>query len=229
MTAHVATRPDVTAFLDGVRDLVLPELRTVLARLDPRLAAASGERVELLHPALAVLAAEAVGGSGATAVPGAVAVELVHRSLGHDDIEVIDALRSLAFDLLTGRPARMLSAAMRAQSAFLEQPRQGLDEYRATAMAKTGALMSAALAIGAESAGGRPEEIAVLAQVGQHLGVAVQCVDEVPGSRSETLRQEAVRQIDRVGVLLAGLPMPAAVRDQFTALCEALVSRSERR
>jgi len=40
-----------------------------------------------LRPALAILSAEAVGALGATAVPGAVAVELVHNfSLVHDDI-----------------------------------------------------------------------------------------------------------------------------------------------
>ena len=40
-----------------------------------------------LRPALAILSAEAVGAAGATAVPGAVATELVHNfSLVHDDI-----------------------------------------------------------------------------------------------------------------------------------------------
>ena len=45
-------------------------------------------------PALVLLCAEAVGGSGLTAVPAAVAVELVHNfSLLHDDVLDRDAAR----------------------------------------------------------------------------------------------------------------------------------------
>ena len=47
-----------------------------------------------LRPALAILSAEAVGAAGATAVPGAVATELVHNfSLVHDDIIDGDTMR----------------------------------------------------------------------------------------------------------------------------------------
>jgi geranylgeranyl diphosphate synthase type I len=47
-----------------------------------------------LRPALAVLSAEAVGAPGSTAVPGAVATELVHNfSLVHDDIIDGDTIR----------------------------------------------------------------------------------------------------------------------------------------
>jgi geranylgeranyl diphosphate synthase type I len=289
LTVHADTRPDVTAFLDGVRALVLPELRTVVARLDPRLAA--GGQGTLLHPALTVLAAEALGGSGPSVVSGAVAVELVHNGTLVPDTVVGDALRALALELLaeheSRRPARMLSVALRDQVSgqdrdrrFRDRPWQGadavgVDEYRAMAMAKTGALMSAALAIGAELAGGGPEVITILAQVGQHLGLASQCVADVLGIRGDVregrktlpvlaalagpdgrqlaelladpertepvlrraatlvewsggrvlAQREAVRQIDRVRELLACVPMPAAVRDQFAALCEALVGR----
>ena len=47
-----------------------------------------------LRPALAILSAEAVGAPGSTAVPGAVATELVHNfSLVHDDIIDGDTIR----------------------------------------------------------------------------------------------------------------------------------------
>lgn len=223
MTAHVETKSDV----DGLRGLVLPELRTAVARLDPWLAEMArhhfgrcvDDQAELFHSALTVLAAEAFGGSGLSAVPGAVAVELAHNAtLIHNDIichtelrrgrpalwhrfgiapaiMAGDALRALAFELLAEhdnrRLARMLGAAMR-------------DLVSGQAMTRTGALMSAALAIGAELGGGGPEMVAILAQVGQHLGL---------------------RQIDHAHEMLACVPMPAAVRDQFAALCDAIVER----
>jgi hypothetical protein len=104
----------------------------------------------------------------------------------------------------------------------------GIDEYRAMAMAKTGALMSAALAIGAELAGGGPEAVAILAQVGQHLGLASQVMDDVPGALIERSggRALAQREIDHARELLAVVAMPAVVRDQFAALCEGLVERA---
>lgn len=81
-----------------MRDLVEPALRAAIARLDP----ISCEQVEYhlgwrdkdnaasgkgLRPRLALLGAAAVGADAAVAVPGAVAVELVHNySLLHDDL-----------------------------------------------------------------------------------------------------------------------------------------------
>ncbi len=54
-------------------------------------AAAGGKRI---RPSLCLLAAEALGGSAASAMPGAVAVELVHNfSLVHDEIQDRDAER----------------------------------------------------------------------------------------------------------------------------------------
>lgn len=53
-----------------------------------------GDGGKALRPALVLLAAEAVGGSSAVAVPAAVAVELVHNfSLLHDDVMDRDATR----------------------------------------------------------------------------------------------------------------------------------------
>jgi geranylgeranyl diphosphate synthase type I len=90
------------SILDRSRTSVAPALRSAVARLDPwcrrvaeyhfgwcdeagePLASAGGKAV---RPALALLAAEAVGGGVDAALPGAVAVELVHNfSLLHDDL-----------------------------------------------------------------------------------------------------------------------------------------------
>jgi geranylgeranyl diphosphate synthase type I len=136
--------------------LVEPVLRKVIGQLDPLLrtpaefhfgwtdvdgtpaAANNGKRV---RPALAVLGAEAVGGDAEAAIPGAVAIELVHNfSLIHDDIMdgdrmrrhrrtvwdvygvadaiiVGDALQTLAYDVLLGDPGPAQLAAARRLTA----------------------------------------------------------------------------------------------------------------
>lgn len=94
--------PDALESLERCRDLVQPALHDAVGRLHPsvgRMASFAfgwcdvdgvrrgGGGGKGLRPALAVLCAEAVGGSAADAVAGAVAVELVHAfSLVHDDI-----------------------------------------------------------------------------------------------------------------------------------------------
>ena len=93
---------DVDAVLRRVRGLVDPAARAEVDRLDNRLmrhiagyqmgfvdaaGAPSNAGGKAIRPAFAVLAAEAVGGDAAAAVPAAVAVELVHNfSLLHDDV-----------------------------------------------------------------------------------------------------------------------------------------------
>ena len=88
--------------LDHGRAVTTPALRAAVARLDPLCGLAAsyhfgwcdehGRPVEqpagkAIRPALALLAADAVGAPAETAVPGAVAVELVHNfSLLHDDL-----------------------------------------------------------------------------------------------------------------------------------------------
>jgi geranylgeranyl diphosphate synthase type I len=88
--------------LDRSRGFVAPALRRAVERLDPftRLVVSyhlgwsdqHGQPIEAnpgktLRPALALLAAEAVAGRPEPALPGAVAVELVHNfSLLHDDL-----------------------------------------------------------------------------------------------------------------------------------------------
>jgi len=88
--------------LDTTRAFVEPALRAAVGRLDPwsyRVTAyhlgwcdedgqpTVGSGGKAIRPAMALLAAQAVGGLAGSAVPGAVAVELVHNfSLLHDDL-----------------------------------------------------------------------------------------------------------------------------------------------
>ena len=104
---HEPSAPDV---LKRCRELVRPALVEAVGRLHPwtgEMAAYAlgwadtagtpdpgGSEGKGVRQALAVLGAEAAGADGADAVPGAVAVELVHTfSLLHDDIMDADALR----------------------------------------------------------------------------------------------------------------------------------------
>lgn len=114
--ANTASSQANTASLRGLPgevgdalELVVPALRAAVAELDPATRDVvsyhfgwtdqHGNRVadgggKTLRPALAVLCAQAVGADPATAVPGAVAVELVHNfSLLHDDVMDGDAKR----------------------------------------------------------------------------------------------------------------------------------------
>lgn len=108
------------------RDLVEPSLQTAVDRLDPqsrRLAryhfgwidadgnacAAGGGKA--VRPAFALLSAQAVGAAASIAVPGAVAVELVHNfSLLHDDLMDGDVERRHRATVwaLWGAPAALL-------------------------------------------------------------------------------------------------------------------------
>ena len=88
--------------LDRVRLLTIPALRAAVDRLEPSIArvaayhlgwvdaegnAMAGNGGKAVRPALAVLSAEAVAADAEVALPGAVAVELVHNfSLLHDDL-----------------------------------------------------------------------------------------------------------------------------------------------
>jgi geranylgeranyl diphosphate synthase, type I len=88
--------------LDRVRLLTMPALRAAVDRLEPSIArvaayhlgwvdaegnAMAGNGGKAVRPALAMLSAEAVAADAEVALPGAVAVELVHNfSLLHDDL-----------------------------------------------------------------------------------------------------------------------------------------------
>src|SRR6266540_1648476 len=90
------------AILDRARVLTAPALRAAVARLEPSIAKVAayhlgwvdvegrpvaGNGGKAVRPALAVLSAEAVDAPAEVALPGAVAVELVHNfSLLHDDL-----------------------------------------------------------------------------------------------------------------------------------------------
>ncbi|MGH3941030.1 MAG: polyprenyl synthetase family protein [Pseudonocardiaceae bacterium] len=101
MTVDVSTAPRA---LGLARDAVVPAMRAIVARLDDTSAAIAsyhlgwtdadgtptlGDGGKAIRPALVTLSAQAAGASAADqiAIPGAVAVELVHNfSLLHDDL-----------------------------------------------------------------------------------------------------------------------------------------------
>ncbi len=104
--AQVTTVPEV---MTRARDLVAPAMRRSVDLLNSELRdiaayhlgwvdanghATGSDGGKGLRPALAVLSAEAIGAPGASGVPGAVAIELVHNySLIHDDVMDVDRER----------------------------------------------------------------------------------------------------------------------------------------
>jgi geranylgeranyl diphosphate synthase type I len=106
-----------------------------------------------------------------------------------------DALQVLALDVLaaSGHPTavdgvRMLGAAVQelieGQSADMSFERRtdvGLDECRTMAMAKTGALLGCACALGASFGGGQLDQVRRLRRFGADLGLAFQHVDDLLG------------------------------------------------
>ena len=110
MTAVQPSPPaSVLELLARSRDLVEPELRQAVARLDDHTSLVAsyhlgwcdehgrptgGGSGKAIRPGLSLLVAEAVCGSPEPAVPGGVAVELIHNfSLIHDDLMDRDAQR----------------------------------------------------------------------------------------------------------------------------------------
>jgi geranylgeranyl diphosphate synthase type I len=101
--AHGKTTSQSPAHMtERARAMTEPVLREMIGLLDPWLALVTGYHMgwwdrhgaltqvnasKMLRPALCILAAEAVGAPAPAAIPGAVAVELLHNfSLIHDDI-----------------------------------------------------------------------------------------------------------------------------------------------
>ncbi len=100
--AGTAARPTVPGILDRTRARVRPALQAAVEHIgDERMRQIAGYQMgwvdadgrvtdsggKSIRPALTVLSAEAVGGDAESAVPPAVAVELVHNfSLLHDDV-----------------------------------------------------------------------------------------------------------------------------------------------
>ncbi|NYV78093.1 polyprenyl synthetase family protein, partial [Streptomyces sp. UH6] len=112
MSASVTGPATVSGFprLDWVEELVLPALREAVSALPAAESRVAGyhrgwcdaygvpvtDRAagKLVRPALTLLSAAAVGADPGAAVPGAVAVEMVHDfTLLHDDVMDGDALR----------------------------------------------------------------------------------------------------------------------------------------
>ena len=103
------SRVAAPAVLDRARTIVTPALRAAVTRLSPELRLpaeyhlgwvdldgrpATGSSGKHVRAALALLSAAAVGADETVAVPGAVAIELVHNfSLLHDDVIDVDRER----------------------------------------------------------------------------------------------------------------------------------------
>jgi geranylgeranyl diphosphate synthase, type I len=106
-----------------------------------------------------------------------------------------DSLAALASQVLLDDPtpahvraARCLAdatqamiAGQSADMAFESRSSVTLDECLDMERGKTGALLSAAAAIGATLGGGRDDVVATMADYGDHLGVAFQAVDDLLG------------------------------------------------
>ncbi|MGQ0845194.1 MAG: polyprenyl synthetase family protein [Sporichthyaceae bacterium] len=256
-------------------DEYLRALRAAVGRLDPITAEQAAYHFgwsdgdgagKAVRPRLALLGARAVGAEAGVAVPGAVAVELVHNySLLHDDLidgdlerrhrptvwrtwgtagAVLsgDALVSLAMDVLLEVPgaagaaaARLLSAAntelIRGQVqdvSFERHPEVPVEQVLAMAEAKTGALLSAAAAIGAVLAGAGDGHVGALREYGRHLGLAFQLADDVLGVWGDPERTGKPAQND-LRARKTSLPVAWTI-GQGGAAADRLIdwSRSER-
>jgi len=181
---------------------------------------AGGKRV---RPVLCLLACEAVGGTPAQALPGALALEYVHTySLIHDDLPAMDdddlrrgrptnhkvfgeghailagdALLTEAFGVLAAAdldPIRRAAAlALLAEGAGWRGMAGGqaldlegekiavydLDHLRLIHRLKTGALLRAALEIGAVLGGAKSAERSALRTFGEAIGLAFQIQDDI--------------------------------------------------
>ena len=181
---------------------------------------AGGKR---LRPILAMWAAETCGAEAETALPAAVALEMIHTySLIHDDLPAMDdddlrrgrptchrafdeatailagdGLLTLAFEVVARdqRPVETVPECIRilaeaagpvgmvgGQMADLNaETREDatLDELEAIHRRKTGALLCAALRLGATVAGASDREKAALVEYGRNVGLAFQVVDDL--------------------------------------------------
>ncbi|MFD9420316.1 family 2 encapsulin nanocompartment cargo protein polyprenyl transferase [Streptomyces goshikiensis] len=112
-----------------------------------------------------------------------------------DAIITGDAMLALALRLLAqdGHPASAaasarlatciieLCAGQQADCAFEQRPDVSLDECLTMAMAKTGALLGCACALGALYAGAGPDEVDAMDAFGREAGLAFQLIDDLIG------------------------------------------------
>ncbi|MTD59157.1 polyprenyl synthetase family protein [Amycolatopsis pithecellobii] len=225
LITHARTAEEILAW---GKETTEPELRAAVERLPSSMrpiaqhhfgwadGAGSGK---LLRPTLVLLGAKATGAPLESALPAAVAVELVHNfSLVHDDVMdgdstrrhratvwrefgssaailAGDALLSLAAKLLSGQPetTHVLMAAVleliegqSADLAFERRAEVSVDECRAMAAGKTGALLGAACALGVVAGGGSGNQQRQLRRFGQEVGLAFQLVDDLLGIWGES-------------------------------------------
>jgi len=178
-----------------------------------------------LRPILTLAAAEACGNDSPRLVEPASALEMLHTySLVHDDLPAMDddalrrgrptvhrvfgvaeailagdALQTLAFETLAGRPAGSAIAERRldcvvvlarcagvggmvgGQIADIEAESSGADIERVSWIHrhKTGALFAASAEIGAIHGGGGSEQRGAFARYGRALGLAFQIADDI--------------------------------------------------
>jgi geranylgeranyl diphosphate synthase, type I len=190
------------------RDAVTPALRAALARLDPASRAqseyhlgwsdvdgrpATGGSGKAVRPALALLSAEAAGGSPETGLPGAVAVELVHNfSLLHDDLMDGDVERRHRRTVWAVWGA---SSAILTGDALLSLAHETLLESGSPYAAEAGRLLAAATR---ELIRGQVQDLAFERR--DDVGLA-ECLDMAAGKTGSLLSASAA-----IGAVLAGAP-----------------------
>ena len=161
-----------------------------------------------------------------------------------------DALFALAVETLASASGAHVPAAVRHLSTALNDLVRGqaddllfesrpwtgpeavrLDEYRAMAEHKTGALLGCATALGAVLAGAPPATVSALDRAGRHLGVAFQVIDDLlgvwgdPAVTGKPVHAD-LRRRKKTFPVLAALGAPAAARP-FARLLDAAEIRDD--
>merc|ERR1719316_831287 len=165
---------------------------------------AGGKRV---RPVMTIAACEMFGGSEATAMPTAVAIEMIHTmSLIHDDLPAMDD-----DDLRRGSPTNhvVFGEAVGAvglaggQVMDLEcEAKQGvtLDELTWIHTHKTAKLLEVSVATGALLGGANPRDVKQCETFANDIGIAFQVADDILDvtATSEALGKTAGKDLDAV-------------------------------
>jgi geranylgeranyl diphosphate synthase, type I len=196
--------------LERARALVTPALKRQIELLSPKVRAVcgyhfgftdelgrpvAGDGGKAVRPALALLSAEAAGSSAEAALPGAVAVELVHNfSLLHDDVMDRDGKRRhrpTAWTVFGQGPAILAGDALLvlAQQVLLQDPTPArLEASRALAAATVRMIEGQAVDLAYQSAGAVSVD-ECLAMMAGKTGALLSCAASM-------------------GALVAGAPLP---------------------